>query len=101
MGDAIADYLHNDQYFHLSDRFKDWCDFCHVTEVYAIDMIWWMIPMEEIKKQYCNGLDYVQTAYQYWIEHTVALQQAIRYDKKHKIYPDHAGIEACMAELEQ
>ena len=66
----------------MNDDFKNWCDLCHVTEMYAVDMIWWMIPMEEIKTQYRNGLDYVQTAYQYWIEHAVALQQVIRYDKK-------------------
>lgn len=66
-------------------------------------MIWWTIPTKEIKAQYHNGSDYVQTAYQYWMEYASELQQIIRYyHKSHKFfYPDHAGIEACMAKLEQ
>lgn len=84
----------------MNDRFKNWCDFCHVTEMYAVDMIWWTIPVEEIKAQYHSGSDYVQTAYQYWMEHASALQQIIRYRRSHKFFcPDHAGIEACMAEV--
>ena len=69
--------------------------------MYAIDMIWWTIPMEEIKTQYHNGLNYVQTAYQYWIEHAPELQQIIRYNRSHEFFwPDHAGTETCMAEIE-
>lgn len=100
LGDAIVDYLHNEQAFHMNDRFKNWCDFCHVTEMYAVDMIWWTIPVEEIKAQYHSGSDYVQTAYQYWMEHASELQQIIRYRRSHKFFcPDYAGIEACMAEV--
>lgn len=93
--------MHNEQVFHINDSFKNWCDFCHVTEMYAVDMIWWTIPMEEIKAQYHNGSDYVQIAYQYWTEHASELQQIIRYHRSHKFFwPDHAGIEACMEQIE-
>lgn len=101
LGDAVVDYLHNEQVFHINDSFKNWCDFCRVTEMYAIDMIWWTIPTEEIKAKYRNGSDYVQTAYQYWMEHASELQQIIRYHRSHKFFwPDHAGVEACMEQIE-
>ena len=94
LGNAIVDYMHNGKEFHLNQDFKDWCDFCKVEEIFAIDVIWGCMPIDEIMSDYKNGLDFVQTAYQYWIEHSTEFQELFRFIKKKSpfLYPDHLGI---------
>jgi hypothetical protein len=86
LGDAVVDFMHNGKSLHIGNDFKDWCDFYHISEIYAINIIWRMIPMKEIMMQYRNGLDYIQTAYQYWIKHKEKIQRIIFYECKNKLF---------------
>lgn len=94
LGNTIVNYMHNGKELHLSQDFKDWCDFCKVEEIFAINVIWGCMPIDEIMNDYKNRLDYVQTAYQYWIEHNTEFQELFRFIKKKNpfLYPDHLGI---------
>lgn len=94
LGNTIVNYMHNGKELHLSQDFKDWCDFCKVEEIFAINVIWGCMPIDEIMNDYKNRLDYVQTAYQYWIEHSTEFQELFRFIKKKNpfLYPDHLGI---------
>lgn len=102
LGNTIVNYMHNGKEFHLSQGFKDWCDFCKVEEIFAIDVIWGCMPIDEIMNDYKNRLDYVQTAYQYWIEHSTEFQELFRFIKKKNpfLYPDHLGITETLIESE-
>lgn len=94
LGNTIVNYMHNGKELHLSQDFKDWCDFCKVEEIFAINVIWGCMPIDEIMNDYKNRLDYVQTAYQYCIEHSTEFQELFRFIKKKNpfLYPDHLGI---------
>ena len=102
LGNAIVNYMHNGKEFHLSQDFKDWCDFCKVEEIFAINVIWGCMPIDEIMNDYKNRLDYVQTAYQYWIEHSTEFQELFRFIKKKNpfLYPDHLGITETLIKFE-
>lgn len=103
LGDAVVDFMHNGKSLHIGNDFKDWCDFYHISEIYAINIIWRMIPMKEIMMQYRNGLDFIQTAYQYWIKHKEKIQQIVFYECKNKLFvlpsEKHSGIDTCLKEI--
>lgn len=67
LSNAISDYKHTGETFHLNQDFKAWCDFYHVTELYAINVIWGLIPQDIILSEYNKGASYVSSAYSYWI----------------------------------
>lgn len=103
LGNAVVDYMHNGQTFHLNQEFEDWCAFCNVAEFYAIALIWGQIPMDEIMAQYKKGLDFVGTAYQHWIIHKKAIQQLLHCIAKCNplIWSYHNGVEACIEKIEK
>lgn len=98
LGKTVVDYMHNGQTFHLNQDFANWCKLCHVTEIYAVTMIWGLIPMDEIMAQYKNGLDCAETAYLYWKEYTDEIQQLFLYIHNHNplIWPHHEGPQSCL-----
>lgn len=104
LGDIIVDYMHNGKEFHVSESFKDWCDFCKVTEAFAIDIIWGIIPNDDILELYKSGYDYVGTAYQYWILYEKEFQEIFKYIQKKQIkliYPKHNGIKNFLSEIKE
>ena len=103
LGDTVLDFMHNGKEFHLNQAFADWCKFCHVTETYAIETIWGIVPEDEIRAQYKAGLNLVDTAYQYWMQHCEKLQQIFRYsyDCELPVWPDHDGVNVCLESVEK
>lgn len=95
LGDAISDYKHTGDKFHLNQEFKDWCDFYHVTELYAINVIWGLIPQDIILADYNTGDNYVSSAYSYYIIHERELSILFEYIKRGvtlSISAPHNGI---------
>ena len=86
LGDTIVSFMHNGKEFHLSESFKDWCEFLHVTENYAIDVIWETMPLDEIMKAYRDDQDMVQTACQYWYKCMNELRTVVRFCKNSNGY---------------
>ena len=93
----IVDYMHNGKEFHLNQNLKDWCDFYKVTECFALDVIWGIMPDDNIMAYYSNGMNYVSSAYQYWLLHDKELRLIFEYIKRHDdklFFPRHNGAES-------
>mgnify|MGYP000197642237 FL=1 len=95
LGGAIVDYKHTEEVFHLNQDFKDWCDFHKVTEMYAINLIWGLIPEDDILITYKADVDYVSAAHSYWMLHERELRILFEY-VKHGVgihtFPQHCGV---------
>lgn len=95
LGCAIVDYKHTGATFHLNQDFKDWCDFYEVTQMYAIDIIWGLIPEDNILASYKADANYVSTAYCYWMSHEKDFRILFEYVKRGAgihTFPPHRGV---------
>ncbi len=102
LGDAIVDYLHNEQTFHVNDRFKAWCDFAMLPKCMPSTRS----GGRSRRKKSKLSITTVPITYKLlisigWNMHLNCSRSSAIITKSHKFfYPDHAGIEACMAKLE-
>lgn len=106
LGDLVVDYMHNGKEFHLNDRFHDWCDFCNVSECFAITFIWETMSTCEIVNAYKRGLNCVETAYEEWNRNVHDYQIALCNVSKGKwskasVLPLHTGIKNLLEMYEE
>lgn len=100
LGNAISDYKHTNEIFHLNQDFKDWCDFYNVTELYAINVIWGLIPQDIILSEYNTGASYVSSAYFYWITYNNDFSRLFEHIKHGMILSGLALHNCILSELE-
>lgn len=100
LGNAISDYKHTNETFHLNQDFKDWCDFYNVTELYAINVIWGLIPQDIILSEYNTGASYVSSAYSYWITYNNDFSRLFEHIKHGMILSGLALHDGILSELE-
>lgn len=100
LGSTISDYKHTGEVFHLNQDFKDWCDFYRVTEIYAINVIWGLIPEDDILVSYKADANYVSTAYCYWMSHERELRILFEYIKCGATLSISAPHDGILSELE-
>ena len=70
-----------DKKVHFNHNFYDYCSSYGISEYYAMDFIWGVIPEEVILKDYSDNLTYIQTSYRYWSSHVKEFNQAFEYIK--------------------
>jgi len=84
----------------VNQDFKDWCDFYRVTEIYAINVIWGLIPEDDILVSYKADANYVSTAYCYWMSHERELRILFEYIKRGATLSISAPHNGILSELE-
>lgn len=82
LDEAIVEYMHIHKKFHFNHNFYDYCSSYGISEYYAMDFIWGVIPEEIILKDYSDNLTYIQTSYRYWLSHTKEFNQAFEFIKQ-------------------
>lgn len=102
LGETIAGFIHSEYTFHLNTDFAEACEFYKISEIYAITLIWECMPEEEILSAYKNGMNLVDTAYQYWISHHEEFARLFEINKRKASvrYLNHIGITEYLSRLD-
>lgn len=95
LGNMILNYKHNDLECTGPDDFREWCEVVGKNPMYVLDFIWGCIPEDIILKEYEEGHDFIQTAYNYWLTNKGELLEELQLLEENKnilLSPEHNGF---------